>query len=209
MPNPALLGPWAKQKGEPLESSIGSRFRWRIRPRAFIKEMFSRLDETSKWVNLSDGGHIENLAIYELLRRRCKYIIGGDAGADPEITFSSLAKLKRFARIDMGIEIEIDLDDLRLRDGLSSRSTASSATSAIRSTTRGGQETGYLIYIKPTLTGDEDEVIRQYKSKIPAVPPRVHRRPVLRRRAARGLPRARLPHRRRAVRRRPRGRRVR
>ena len=170
VPNPAKLGPWAKQKGEPLESSIGARFLWRIRPSAFIKEMFSRLDEASNWVNLSDGGHIENLGIYELLRRRCKYIIGGDSGADPEITFSSLAKLKRFARIDMGIEIEIDLDDLRLRDGLNSREHCVLGHIRYPVDDHGGQETGYLIYIKPTLTGDEDEVIRQYKSKNPRFP---------------------------------------
>ena len=36
------------------------------------------MSEKQKWVNLSDGGHIENMGVYELLRRRCKFIISVD-----------------------------------------------------------------------------------------------------------------------------------
>ncbi|NIR65451.1 MAG: hypothetical protein GWN61_14525, partial [candidate division Zixibacteria bacterium] len=78
-----------------------------------LKELFSKIDENSSYVNVSDGGHIENLAIYELLRRRCKFIIVGDAEADPDLSFGGLAKLIRYARINMGIDIEIELDDVR------------------------------------------------------------------------------------------------
>ena len=70
-------------KGEGLirhrieRGGLGDRFTWRVRPTALVREMFSRLDETHKWVNLSDGGHLENLATFELLRRRCRFIIIG------------------------------------------------------------------------------------------------------------------------------------
>src|SRR5262249_42054666 len=41
-----------------------------------IREMTGiAMSEKQAWLNLSDGGHIENMAVYELLRRRCKYII--------------------------------------------------------------------------------------------------------------------------------------
>jgi hypothetical protein len=40
------------------------------------------------FVNLSDGGHFENLGVYVLLRRRCKYIIVGDAEQDREMSFN-------------------------------------------------------------------------------------------------------------------------
>ena len=40
---------------------------------------------SSSYLNLSDGGHVENLALYELLRRRCKFIIAIDGEADPEV----------------------------------------------------------------------------------------------------------------------------
>ena len=41
--------------------------------------------ENHRWLNLSDGGHIENLAIYELLRRRCKFIVCVDGESDPDV----------------------------------------------------------------------------------------------------------------------------
>ena len=85
-----------------------------VRPVAFLREMLSKLDETHRWVNLSDGGHIENLAAIELLRRRCKYIIIGDGEADPSLHFAGLATLMRCAYLDLGIEIHIDLAAVRL-----------------------------------------------------------------------------------------------
>jgi hypothetical protein len=45
--------------------------------------MFGKLNEYRRSVYLTDGGHIENLGVYELLRRRCKVIIAVDAEADP------------------------------------------------------------------------------------------------------------------------------
>ena len=53
------------------------------------------------FVFLTDGGHIDNLAIYELLRRRCRLIISIDAEADPDFTGASLVQVERFARIDL------------------------------------------------------------------------------------------------------------
>ncbi len=41
-------------------------------------------------VFLSDGGHIENLGVYELLKRGCKTIVVIDAEADPTMSFGSL-----------------------------------------------------------------------------------------------------------------------
>jgi predicted acylesterase/phospholipase RssA len=62
---------------------------------------------TTKWrVNVTDGGHIENLGIYELLRRRCKLIIAIDAGADPKYSFSDLENLVIRARGELGIAIK-------------------------------------------------------------------------------------------------------
>src|SRR5262249_52706860 len=58
-----------------------------------------------RW-NLSDGGHFENTAVYELLRRRAALIVCSDNGADPEYRFNDLQNLVRRARIDFGAEIE-------------------------------------------------------------------------------------------------------
>ena len=58
-------------------------------------------------MNLSDGGQIENLGIYELLKRRCRWIIAVDADEDPEMTCGCLASVLRYARIELGITIDI------------------------------------------------------------------------------------------------------
>ncbi len=71
------------------------------------------MSERKPWLNLSDGGHIENMGVYELLRRRCKFIVCVDGEADPESTFHGQMTLVRHAQIDFGVRIEPRLDDIR------------------------------------------------------------------------------------------------
>jgi hypothetical protein len=59
----------------------------------------------SHWY-LSDGGHFENTACYELIRRRVPFIIVSDAGRDMTYAFTDIANLVRKARIDFSAEIE-------------------------------------------------------------------------------------------------------
>ncbi len=63
-------------------------------------------DETRNFVNVSDGGHFENLGVYELIRRRCKVIIVGDAECDESLEFSSLGNLVRICATDFGAQID-------------------------------------------------------------------------------------------------------
>lgn len=56
---------------------------------------------------LSDGGHFENTACYELIRRRIPLIFAVDAGQDPSFRFGDFANLVRKARIDFGAEIQV------------------------------------------------------------------------------------------------------
>lgn len=62
-----------------------------------------------QWQYLSDGGHFENTAIYELLRkeRRVYQVFACDNGADPKYRFDDLANLIRLARIDLNVEIKV------------------------------------------------------------------------------------------------------
>lgn len=59
---------------------------------------------------LSDGGHFENTAVYELLRgpRGIELILACDNGCDPSYRFDDLANLIRLARIDQAVELEVD-----------------------------------------------------------------------------------------------------
>jgi hypothetical protein len=71
---------------------------WRTKPRIalrpFFMEMFGLTSENERWVYLSDGGHFENLGIYEMIRRRCRVIVVSDAGCDPEYTFEGLQAIE-------------------------------------------------------------------------------------------------------------------
>ena len=170
VPHPGKLYDWLKRK-KIAEPTLGHRWRWRVPPISLLREMRSGVNEEHDLVNLSDGGHIENMAVYELLRRRCKYIICGDGEADPELTFGGLATLMRSARIDMGIEIEILLDDLRLGDDRTSKQHAALGKIKYPPRAHGGApEEGYLLYIKSSFTGNEDETMREYRAKSGAFP---------------------------------------
>ena len=74
-------------------------------PAYFFKELFANIGSGNAKVNISDGGHIENLGVYELLRRRCRLILAVDGGADPNFIFSDLENLTIRARNELGVEI--------------------------------------------------------------------------------------------------------
>src|SRR5262249_30484820 len=56
--------------------------------------------------NLSDGGHFDNLGLYEVVLRRCRNVLVCDAGCDGEASFGDLGNSIRKIRIDFGISIE-------------------------------------------------------------------------------------------------------
>jgi hypothetical protein len=79
-----------------------------------FREMFgSGLNEEDAYIHLSDGGHFENLGIYELIRRRCRYIIASDASADPGWNFGDLARAIELVRVDFAARVTLDIDPLR------------------------------------------------------------------------------------------------
>ncbi|MGY8633666.1 cell division protein [Bradyrhizobium sp. 14AA] len=151
----------------------------RSTPLFLWSEISGRLYENSDGVYLTDGGHIENLGVYELLRRRCKVIVVVDAEADAPMNFSSLMKLQRYARIDLGVRIDLPWTPIRDRtraimaenaDRTSARATRDAPDEAARDHVHvaigvidyGGDDKGYLVYIKSSLSSDENDYIRDY-----------------------------------------------
>ncbi|MCY1644067.1 hypothetical protein [Methylorubrum sp. SL192] len=132
-----------------------------------LKELRGSMNEKSGFINVTDGGHIENLGVYELLRRRCQFIVAIDGEQDPEMTFHGLANLQRLAAIDFGIRVEIDLDDLRLRETGLSRSHFRLCRIIYPGT---GIPCGYLLYVKLSLTGNEGEFLRRHRLDEPVFP---------------------------------------
>jgi hypothetical protein len=131
--------------------------------------MFNVLDENNKFIYLSDGGHIENLGIYQLLKRGCRLIIAIDAEADPEISCASLLKLERYARIDLGVRIILPWEEIR--ECYRETSAAISPRTPKEAERRRGPHCaigrivyedgsyGILLYFKSSLSGDEKDYV--------------------------------------------------
>lgn len=166
--NPGMLKDYGKKK---LRAGIG--------PYYFSLETFGLLDEARLNVYLTDGGHIENLGIYELLRRRCKVIVAVDAEADPELTFSSLSRLEVLARIDRGYRINLPWRPVQesyrenIRRGFQkdgSWNGFEGPHGCIGRIDYGNGDHGVLIYIKACLTGDETSYLMDYWRRHPTFP---------------------------------------
>jgi hypothetical protein len=130
------------------------------------------MSEKQKWLNLSDGGHIENMAVYELLRRRCKFVISIDGEADPASAFHGHLTLVRHAQIDLGIRIDSMLEDLRPH-AVSKFSKTHYMFCRIHyppAAPGGTWEVGLLLYVKLSATGNEEELIKRYRLNHPDFP---------------------------------------
>lgn len=181
MENPSLLRDERIDfKGsDEVGSTIGSHLRSTF---YLLSEMFAALDETNDSIYLTDGGHIENLGVYELLRRGCRLVVAIDAEADPDLRFPSLMALQRYARLDLGVRIELPWQKIRERyveccsqivdSAASGRALAgtSGCHAAIGRILYPDGEPGTIIYIKSTITGDEDDIILDYKRRYPSFP---------------------------------------
>ena len=83
--------------------------------RAVLRELAAATDDRGWDIYLSDGGHFENLGLYEMVRRRCRYIVVSDAGADPECAFDDLGGAVRKVKIDFDVDISFDDEDPQAR----------------------------------------------------------------------------------------------
>jgi Patatin-like phospholipase len=154
------LGWWFANPGKPMHTATES-----LKVAYLVSELFGLADERRDFVNVSDGGHFENLGIYELIRRRARVIIAADAECDPELAFGSLGNVIRICETDFDASIDIDVSSIRLQDSGPSR-----VHCAVGKITYSNGALGYLIYIKSSVTGDEDVGVEQYRSAHPAFP---------------------------------------
>ena len=135
-----------------------------------IAEAFGLTDARHPYVYLSDGGHFENLGLYEMVLRRCHCILVVDAGCDPHATFEDLGNAIRKIRIDLGIDIDVNLDALRRAPGSTTGSRHHAIGSIRYDTVDATAAAGTLLYLKASLTGDEPSDIQDYAARHPAFP---------------------------------------
>ncbi|WDM89246.1 patatin-like phospholipase family protein [Pseudomonas asiatica] len=120
---------------------------------ALLSELLGLSDEKSSYVYLSDGGHFDNLGLYELVRRQCEVIFAVDASADEKREMSDLADTVRKCRVDLGVDIDFDqLNDFRGDDA------ELCAQGYLVGTIHYSQsKTGKLVLIKPSLAKIRNE----------------------------------------------------
>jgi predicted acylesterase/phospholipase RssA len=142
-----------------------------------LSEMFTRwkLNEKASYVELTDGGHFENLALYELIRRRARLIIVCDAGADPKFQFSDFANVVEKARVDFGTLILSNCDDLKILVPHQKSSDKDDIKSAERGYIKStiiypDNSRGCLLYIKTTFFEKLSADLYGYKMAHPQFP---------------------------------------
>jgi Patatin-like phospholipase len=163
----ARLGIWLGNPGRPGDAT------WTRAAPGFgvatlVNELLGRTTDKNPYVYLSDGGHFENLGLYEVIARRCRYVIVSDAGADAGYCFDDLATAIRLARIDFGIVIEFP-SGVHISPpgtGVSRWAAGTIRYSAIDPSA----EDGVLIYLKPALIGDEPVDVANYARAHAAFP---------------------------------------
>ena len=130
-------------------------------------ELLGLTDSERRFVYLSDGGHFENLALFELVHRRCRFIVVSDAEQDGAMAFEGLGNAIRKCRTDFGVEIDINIEPLR-PDPVSGLSTSHCVVGDVVYPERdenGERLKGRLVYIKATMTGDEPGDVLEYKRR--------------------------------------------
>jgi hypothetical protein len=137
----------------------------RFAPFELGKELLGMANDESKYVYLSDGGHFDNMGLYELVRRRCYRIVICDAEQDGEHMFAGIASAIRKCRIDFGVEITLDLEALR-PNKKTGRCKAHHVSGKIRYPETPATELGEILYIKSSLTG----TIKREKDELPCEP---------------------------------------
>jgi hypothetical protein len=141
LPNPATVKPPDLSLGRPLHA---------VHP--MLGDLLGRADATSSSIYLSDGGHFENLGLYEMLRRRCRMILVVDAGQDSDCAFEDLGNAIRKAAIDQQIEVT-DLDTMHILTRETEQKHHSAFGFAVGRVRypEDFEPCGRLIYIKPSI----------------------------------------------------------
>ncbi|MBF0284773.1 MAG: hypothetical protein HQL51_09970 [Magnetococcales bacterium] len=165
------LGYWATNPNRDRNKQSRSSLNWFY---LIMREMFqTRMHENASHVHLSDGGHFENLAAYELIRRKCKLIVIGDAGADPKCTYDTLGLLVEKVRVDFGVRITIDTSPMNPRDKKEDRLQRSQSPYVVGTIHYPGEKgkiPGVLVYLNTVMFDGLPEDINTYKRMNPEFP---------------------------------------
>jgi hypothetical protein len=141
----------------------------------FFAEMFGLTTDDQPYVYLSDGGHFENLGLYEMVRRRCRFIVVSDADCDPEFAFEDLGNAVRKIELDLGVSIRFrGVEVLRPRPSGDKAIGPNVPYHAVGEidypSADGGGSKGIILYVKAGYHGVESAGVRSYANAHPEFP---------------------------------------
>ena len=161
------LGWWF---GNPRYESTWGRMGPRFGLFYLFNELLGHTNQENNYVYLSDGGHFENLGVYELVRRHCRFIVVCDAGEDHALHFGDLGNAIERCRTDFGIDIEIDIEPLRLQKDIGKSKWHCAIGTIHYEKVDLNAPAGTIVYLKSTLTGDEPTDVQRYSDECPSFP---------------------------------------
>jgi hypothetical protein len=129
-----------------------------------LRELGGYTNVRSPYLNLSDGGHFDNMGLYEMIRRRCRFIVLSDAEQDEEFAYEGLGSAIRKCRTDFGVDIDLDPRKIKPVEGVQN------VHCAVGDITYQDGTPGYLLYIKTSLTGDEPADVLEYRNRFSEFP---------------------------------------
>ena len=135
--------------------------------RLFLQEALGQTRGSDPYLYLSDGGHFDNLGLYEMLRRRCRLVVAVDATQDPDVTLEDLGRTLRQVSIDLGVTVEFTTLPFRKR---ADPATAGLYAAIGTITYPENEKPGTLIYIKPGFLADAPADVRAFAAGDPKFP---------------------------------------
>jgi hypothetical protein len=179
----ARLGWWLGNPGEDGEDVFNA-----PAPRLSLvtlwKELFGLTTAKEPFVYLSDGGHFDNLGLYEMVRRRCRFIVVCDASADANCNLADLGTALRRISADFQVTVTFKSDEFKIRrrspdgtrvdaDYWAVADICYAGADAAENAAKGGTpdaRNGTLVYIKPSFYGREPRDIYNYALQSPTFP---------------------------------------
>jgi hypothetical protein len=160
LPNPGKHGVGVHQYPSPRQALPALR-----------DESTGHTNDSDKWVYLSDGGHFENLGLYEMVWRRCQKIVVIDGSADPQFTMEDLGNAFRKIYIDLGIPIEPDKSSAaNIEAGMGESNQHCAVFSIKYDCVHKDVSNGTLVYIKSSLCSKLPDDVKQYAMQHAAFP---------------------------------------
>ncbi|MCU1428939.1 MAG: hypothetical protein JWL83_2939 [Actinomycetia bacterium] len=181
LPNPVFVEEW---------NTATQRDKWtlpgipRVRRLPYlVREVFGVHQFSDRLLQVTDGGHYENLGLVELLRRRCTEIYCIDASGDTPPTAGTLEQALTIAYSELGVTIELHddvwdlvpgsagpLDPSTVLTSLNARLSKQAVISATityppESGLPEDQREGVLIFAKTLLTPEMDYSVLSYAAR--------------------------------------------